>query len=108
MLDTETASEYLAKYELTPGDTVYTILRSVSRSGMSRRVDVVVMSTDHDGKPYPARITHLVAAVLGNSSDPDRGMRVNGCGMDMGFHVVYSLSSKLFGGDGYALNHRWL
>jgi hypothetical protein len=32
---------------------------------------------------------------------------VQGCGMDMGFHVVYSLSQTLFN-DGYALKQRWL
>jgi len=31
--------------------------------------------------------------------------------MDMGFHLVYSLSSVLFAGEhraGYKLSHRWL
>jgi hypothetical protein len=40
-----------------------------------------------------------------------RAIRVGGAGMDMGFHVVYSLSSVLFkdldrAGD--VLSHRWL
>lgn len=35
------------------------------------------------------------------------GVVVKGCGMDMGFHVVYSLSRKLYD-DGYRFKHRWL
>ena len=40
-------------------------------------------------------------------------IRVSGAGMDVGFHVVYSLSRILYEGTGagdagYFLNHRWL
>jgi hypothetical protein len=42
-----------------------------------------------------------------------RALRVGGCGMDMGFHTVYSLARSLFREDlntkdaGYSLNHAW-
>jgi hypothetical protein len=44
-----------------------------------------------------------------------RALRVGGCGMDMGFHTVYTLSSILFREEGqalhcdagYALTHAW-
>jgi len=78
-----------------------------------------------------------IAKALGMRFDRDReGIKVSGCGMDMGFHVVYNLSRTLFqdaftcigktcpsndhsNGDrnyrrhkhsdgGYALKHRWL
>lgn len=43
-----------------------------------------------------------------NPSDHEHnGIKVEGAGMDMGFHLVYSLSQRLFG-DGYKLSHRWL
>ena len=32
---------------------------------------------------------------------------VGGCGMDMGFHLVYTLASVLYK-DGYALTHRYI
>ena len=32
---------------------------------------------------------------------------VGGCGMDMGFHLVYTLSRELFD-DGYYVKHEWL
>lgn len=75
-----------------PGDTVYTILRHVSRSGMQRTIGVVVMA---DGKPFD--VTGWVGKALGWSVDRDRwGVKVGGAGMDMGFHLVYSLSWALW------------
>jgi hypothetical protein len=35
------------------------------------------------------------------------GIKVGGCGMDMGFHVIYNISKTLFN-DGYAIKHQWL
>lgn len=73
---------------LKPGDTVKTILRHVSRSGMSRSISVVVNGED---------VTYLAARAMGEKY-PDRydGITVGGCGMDMGFHLVYNLSRTLF------------
>lgn len=96
------------------GDTprVYTVLRHVSASGMSRDISLFVADADglHD-------ITYTAAAVLGErvrDVNGHRAIRVGGCGMDMGFHLVYSLSWRLYGnadvaGDrgGYAIEHRW-
>jgi hypothetical protein len=76
---------------LRPGDTVHTIVRHVSRSGMSRRIDL-----------YLARKGELVylsgwaAKALGERRHRDGGIVVGGCGMDMGFHLVYNLSSVLW------------
>lgn len=64
---------------------VHAVVRSVSKSGMSRRMDFFVLQNEEC-----VRITHLLARLLGWSHDPDKGMRVDGCGMDMGFHTVYS------------------
>lgn len=112
MMTADTAREYLAEYAaITEAGTVYTSVTSVARSGMSRRIRVYVVDNGEIRS-----ITHLVAAFLGYSSDPDRGMLVRGCGMDMGFHVVYSLSRAFHGGRadmglndaGYLLTQRWL
>lgn len=35
------------------------------------------------------------------------GFRVSGCGMDMGFHLVYCLGQTLFH-DGNSFKHRWV
>lgn len=180
---------------LKPGQTVYTVLRHVSSSGMSRVIDVVIpymrtdtlavdgddprvkigldaYTTDADNarrytrgrivdltakfvtiayeasadsppvdetfprgavtvylktKAYPAvrSIGWLAAQAMDYAWDRDRqGLKVGGCGMDMGFHVVYSLGQTVWpkgtkkphstrNGEpdragGYALKHQWL
>lgn len=76
---------------IKPGQTVCTILRSVSSSGMSRAISVVTLENG-DVRQWD----HAVACVLGESLAKREGVRVSGCGMDMGFHLVYSLSRVLF------------
>jgi hypothetical protein len=79
---------------LKPGDTVYCVLRNVSRSGMSRSIDLYVMKNNE-----PRRITCTAGLVLGYPLDrKNDGLKVRGCGMDMGFHCVYSLSHAMFPG----------
>jgi len=90
---------------LKPGDTIYTILRHVSRSGMSRSIGLVSFRD----RKFPMHPNWAAACLLGWSVDRNGrdGVRVDGCGMDMGFHLVYELSGALFG-DGYALKQEWL
>ena len=88
---------------------VYTILRSVSSSGMSRHISLKIV---HKGELID--ITYLAARVLGDKLSEKLGhntIRVNGCGMDMGFHLTYNLSSVLYAGDdraGYVIKQRWI
>lgn len=116
----------LQKY-CKPGTTIYTILRHVARSGMSRCIDLYVYRNNQ-----PVRLSGLVAAVLGMTLDKKwTAINVGGCGMDMGFHLVMNLSYALHGhkskGDGieademgapftprighyragYSLRHQW-
>ena len=100
----EEARANLRKW-IKPGDTVHTIVDHVSRSGMSRDIRVVLLK---DGEALHPN--HSVSVVLGypRAAKGD-GMRVGGCGMDMGFHVVHSLGYALFGqeaaeGTGKAAN----
>jgi hypothetical protein len=52
-------------------------------------------------------VSGQVARALGWRYDNHDGVTVKGCGMDMGFHLVYSLSQALYGArEGYALKHR--
>lgn len=93
------------------GDTpnVYTILRSVSASGMSRHISLKIV---HKGELID--ITYLAARVLGDKLSEKLGhntIRVNGCGMDMGFNLTYNLSSVLYAGQeraGYVIKQRWI
>ena len=120
---------------LKPGDTVYTQLKHVSRSGMLRTIQAVrIRSCDERGNVAAFWLGWHVAKVLAYPFDEQReGVKVAGCGMDMGFHLVYNLSARLFpdgfdcGGQGcpsndhfngstathhkdggYALTHRWM
>lgn len=103
---TETARtesiERLKEWGIAPGDTIYTVLKSVSASGMSRKLSVFKIENNE-----PVWLSYHVARILGGWDDKSESVRVTGTGMDMGFHVVYSLSLALFN-DGYALNQRWL
>lgn len=79
---------------LKPGDTVYTTLRHVSKSGMTRDISL------HIGRDKNIQtITHLVATALNSSVKGHHGsnaIRMGGCGMDMGFALVYNLGRVLF------------
>jgi len=112
-LEIEDAKKQLLAHYVSEGSTVYTVLRSVSSSGMSRTLSLKVVK---DGKILD--LTYYAGTVLDwpiVEVNGSRALRVGGCGMDMGFHTVYTLSSILFREEGqalhcdagYALNHAW-
>lgn len=91
---------------ICPGDTVYTILEHVSKSGMLREVRVLTMVNNR-----PWDLSYMVSILLDIPQGKTRGLRMAGCGIDMGFQLVYLLSGALFGyhheGE-YALRQVWL
>jgi hypothetical protein len=108
-LDRDYSIEHLLTHYLREGDKVYTILRHVSASGMSRDISLVIAQGDEI-----IDVTYYVAHAMGEKVSESKGhrvIRVNGCGMDMGFHLVYNLSSVLFAGQeraGYVLKQGWI
>jgi len=88
--------------ELCPaGTTVYCVVRSVSRSGMSRNIDCYVIQDNE-----LIWITGYMSCVLSYTIRRNsQGLHVGGCGMDMCFAVVYELSRTLYSHDGYKLKH---
>lgn len=105
---------------LKPGDTVYTVLRSVASSGMSRCIDLYVFRDN-----APIYLSGLAEDVMSyKRSRRGKGLVVSGCGMDMGFHLVYALGATMWpegtpephgtrngepdSDGGYALKHSWL
>ena len=105
---------------LKPGDTVYTKLQHCSKSGMMRVIDLFVIRDNE-----PLRITWQACKATNTAyNEKHEGMRMDGCGMDMGFAAVYSLGYALWpkgtpephgtrngeqdSDGGYALKHRWL
>jgi len=110
------AKKQLLEYFVTEGDTIYTVLRSVAPSGMSRTMSLKVAK---NGKILD--LTYYASVVLDYplvEVNGSRAIRVGGCGMDMGFHAVYSLSRVLFRDKyegqpdavdaGYSLSQAWL
>lgn len=122
---------------LPPGSTLYTVIRGVARSGMSRSMDAYAMDGEIDGRIARQWLSYRLAAVNGYGWDVKREcLRLSGCGMDMGYWLCYSVSSMLYpqgfdcigqrcpsndhsNGDrdysphhhrdgGYALRHEWI
>jgi len=103
---------------------VYTQVEHVSRSGMSRHINVYVIKDNE-----PINLNYMIERLGIYNRNKNGSLTVSGCGMDMGFAVTYELSRALFpdgfkyrigewhrNGDpsprdrdgGYALKHRWL
>lgn len=88
---------------IKPGSTVYVINRHTSKSGVMRVLSPVVMTEDG-----PRHLSYNVARVLGLAYDRERsGVKIGGCGMDMGFAMVHDLEHAL-GYESYSLKHAWL
>ncbi len=82
----------LLRAEVLPGDVLHTVVRSVARSGMSRTIDVYRLQ---DGELRC--LSGLVARALDYRRNDAGALKVSGCGMNMGFAVVYEVSAVLFG-----------
>ena len=100
---------------IKPGNTVYTILRHVSRSGMRREIGVVLIRPNGDGSVHTLHPNWLVAEATGmRVNKAGDGIIMDGAGMDMGFALVYDLSMTLFCPDkydhdaAYSLKQEWL
>ena len=82
---------------LKPGDKVVTILRGVSRSGMNRKIDVYKLRPDGKGGVDRLRLSWWIGKATSFTYDrKSEALSIGGCGMDMGFHVVYELSRALW------------
>ena len=80
---------------LTPDAKIYASVVSVARSGLSRKIKIFVH--------YPEglhNITHLIhrAGMFGYCRR-DNALKVNGCGMDMIYHVLETVAMSLCNGD---------
>lgn len=100
----ELRQESLARLRelLPPGATVHCVLRHKSRSGMCRWIDLFTFEPD-GSKTYLSGYAWNVGTGEGAhpADQSGGGLRVSGCGMDMGFALVYDLSRRLYR-DGFA------
>lgn len=77
------AYEYLKKFR---GQNFGCVIKSVSRSGMSRRMEFYSNNFDNLG--------YYIARIIDYPYN-DKGLSVSGCGMDMVFHVLSSLNYRM-------------
>jgi hypothetical protein len=83
---------------------IYTVLTHVSSSGMYRHIKLLIAGDDQ-----VLDISWNVARILSNVDYKKNinGVGISGCGMDMGFSIVYELGSALFpNGDGKTITNR--
>ena len=90
---------------LKPGDTVFTKLEHISRSGMMRHISCYVPAVEksRDGERLTINdISGYVADAIGYNHTDEWHIKVNGCGFDAAFDVVYALGRALFPSGGPA------
>lgn len=113
------ASRAHLRAHLKPGDKIYAILRHRSASGMRREISLFY----HDGAELVGLDYHASRAI-GCRIGSHGGIVADGCGMDMGFQLVYLLGGHLWpdgtpephgrrngkpdSSGGYALKLEWL
>lgn len=86
-----------------PGTTVYTILRSVSRSGMSRDLSVIVFKDGHALHPNWA-VSQVTGHRLNRGGWRD-ALVSKGCGFNHADTLVQDLAEALHG-DSQSLKHQ--
>ena len=72
--------------------TIYTDLNHASKSGMTRSISCYVRNKEG----YSKNINHLIENMGTFKEDKYGGLKVTGCGMDMGFHLVYTTSVNVY------------
>ena len=86
------AIKRLKNYGIKQGNTIFSYVRSVAPSGMSRQIKFFIAK---DSEIYD--ITRNVAVITDNRFKKDNWtLSISGCGMDMCFAVVYNLAEIIF------------
>lgn len=110
----EEAMKELKYYGLEEGSTIYALRRGGSASGLTHYYSLFMLAKNALGEPTLHNVTYYAGKVLDENlvdKDGHRVIKVQGGGMDMGFYLVYSLSSILFAGQdraGYVLGYERL
>lgn len=93
-------AELILRDLLEDGDYVYCVLRSVSRSGMTRTIALFIC-WNNEIIPIHGMVSRWLDLPFDEKND---GIRVRGVGMDMGFYLVDRLGKAI----GLNLKHVWL
>ena len=111
--DREKAITYLR--EILAGDdkpVIYTVARRTNSAGQNGTSQDISIFYFKDNSPW--NLTYYAGLILGLKVKNLNGYNIinnTGGGMDLGFDLVYSLSSYLYEGvdrAGYKVSHRWL
>lgn len=119
----DTGRADLLSIDRTQGRVRFNYGRNAGKEMDMPRARLMVVETRE--APAIRSIGWLAARAMGDSFDRDRqGIKAGGCGMDMGFNLVYNLGATMWpkgtpkphgsrNGEsdtagGYALNHSWL
>ena len=96
-LDRDYSVNLLLTHYIKENSKIYTSLRKVSSSGMTQHYSLFIAQGSEI-----INVTYYSAHALGwrlTDTNGHRAIVVNGTGMDMGYHLVSSLSSVLFAGQ---------
>jgi len=86
----ESSKKWL-KENIKEKETIYYCVTKVSQSGMSRNIKFMY----HDGKRL-LNLSGYFSELCDYKWNGDGSIKVQGCGMDMGFHVISSVARTLF------------
>ena len=86
----ESSKKWL-KENIKEQETIYYCVTKVSQSGMSRNIKFMY----HDGKRL-LNLSGYFSELCDYKWNGDGSIKVQGCGMDMGFHVISSVARTLF------------
>ena len=91
--------------EFKNGKDIFCVLRHVSKSGMQRAISLFYVK-HNDLVNFDYSVQKICNYKFNKLHG---GITVNGCGMDMGYHIVANLEFKLFGNSScQILKQRWI
>jgi hypothetical protein len=93
------STEYLNRH-LSKGSLIVVVIHDVSKSGGSRNISLYTIK-DNDF----VYLTTAAATVLGWPLNKRDHIRVSGCGMNMCFHTVETLS-RILTGESYSFTYK--
>lgn len=102
---TDGARLYAAQYaselrdQIDPASILYTIRRSVSRSGETRAYDIYIIK-----RGVPIRINHGISAVTGIPMTKRGYLSIRGCGFSGEGHIAERLTAALWPHNSGSLN----
>lgn len=87
-------SKNYLKEVIKDGETIYSTILSVASNGMSRKIQFFII---HENRIK--NISHHIATLKSGGARHSRNdwgcVTVSGCGMDMAYYIIHSLSREL-------------